>query len=223
MLRPGRIYRRNLMRIAIYSHVFPPAIGGSGVHARLLADEIAGHNHLVTVVTPTIGGSESQYTSDSFEIVRRPRFRQLLAVLAHSDLVLTIGPCLKAGILARAMRKPLIVAHAMFPAQGTRGVSRTSVQRRPNIVPSSALRYALPRPTTVVPHPYDESVFWKRTTTANRQHDIVFVGQLIKEKGLRNVLLALDLLQRKGLMLGLTVVGSGPEAETLANSRGVLA
>ena len=64
------------------------------------------------------------------------------------------------------------------------------------------------------PNPYDDGLFKKRIATADRPHDVVFVGRLVPEKGVQNVLPALKLLNQRGLVLALTVVGPGPAAET---------
>ena len=109
------------MRIALYSHLFPPHLGGSGVHAKLLAEGFAVLGHAVTVITSTSSGAEE--TTSPFQLVRRPKLRQLCAMLAQSDLVLEVGPCMTAGFLARALFKPLVVAHPMFPATGMRGLA----------------------------------------------------------------------------------------------------
>ena len=200
------------MRIALYSHFFPPHIGGSGTHAKLLAEGFAALGHAVSVITPTPSSTEE--ATCPFRLVRRPTLRQLWSAFAQNDLVLTIGPCMTAGFLARAMFKPLVIAHPMFPARGMRGLAmQVLCTGVPNIAPSSALARALATPATVIPNPYDDGVFQKRIATRDRKHDVAFVGRLVKEKGLQHVLLALDLLRQRGLVLGLTVVGPGPEAE----------
>jgi glycosyltransferase involved in cell wall biosynthesis len=200
------------MRIALYSHFFPPHMGGSGVQAKLLAEGFAGLGHAVAVITSTPSRAEEE--AGPFRLVRRPTLRQLHAVLAWSNLVLAIGPCLTAGFLARAISKPLVIAHPMFPARGGRGLApRVLCTGVPNIAPSRALARALPTPATVIPNPYDDGVFQKRIATGDRRQDLVFVGRLTKEKGLQNVFSALDLLRQRGLVLGLTVVGPGLEAE----------
>jgi glycosyltransferase involved in cell wall biosynthesis len=201
------------MRIALYSHFFPPQIGGSGAQAKLLAEGFARLGHTVTVITPAFSSSAEEAT-DPFQLVRRPLLRQLCRVFSRSDVVLAIGPCLTAGSLARAMFKPLVVAHPMLPAQGMRGAAtRLLCAGVPNIAPSVALARALPTPATVISNPYDDGLFQKRIPTRDRSQDVVFVGRLIKEKGLKNVLLALDLLRQRGREIHLTVVGPGPEAE----------
>jgi hypothetical protein len=53
------------MRIALYSHVFPPHIGGSGVQAKLLAEGFAALGHAVTVITATASSSAEDATSHS--------------------------------------------------------------------------------------------------------------------------------------------------------------
>lgn len=201
------------MRIALYSHVFPPHVGGSGTRAKLLGEGFAGLGHAVTVITTTTRTSAEEATYP-FRLVRRPTLRRLCAALASSDIVFEVGPCMKAGFLARAMFKPLIIAHPMFPARGMRGLlTRVLCTGVPNVAPAEALARALATPATVLPSPYDDGVFQNRIAPRDRQRDVVFVGRLIEEKGLRNVLLALDVLRQRGLVLGLTVVGCGPEAE----------
>jgi glycosyltransferase involved in cell wall biosynthesis len=136
-------------------------------------------------------------------------------VLLESDLVLEVGPCLAAGLLSRIMSKPLTIVHPMAPAQGMRGgMIRVLCAGVSNIAPSTALSRALPMPATVIPNPYDDGLFKKSIVTADRPHDVVFVGRLVPEKGVQNVLLALKLLNQRGLVLALTVVGPGPAAET---------
>ena len=202
------------MRIALYSNVFPPQIGGSGTRAKLLAEGFAELGHAVTVITRT--PCRTAEASFPFRLVRRPSLRQLCARLAQADLVLSIGPCMALGLLARAMLKPLVIAHPMFPARGVRGLAaRALCTGVPNIAPSSALARALPTPATVIPNPYANAVFQNRTAATDREHDVVFVGRLIKEKGLQNVFSALDLLRRRGIVISLTVVGPGPEGDEL--------
>ena len=199
------------MRIALYSQVFPPHIGGSGTRAKLLAEGFAELGHAVTVITRTPSGTAE--ASFPFRLVRRPSLRQLCARLAQADLVLSIGPCMALGLLARAMLKPVVIAHPMFPARGVRGLAaRALCTGVPNIAPSVALQRVLPVPATVLPSPYDDGLFHKRGTAEDRQHDLVFVGRLVEEKGLQNLLQALRLLRQRGLDLDLTVVGSGPAA-----------
>ena len=66
---------------------------------------------------------------------------------------------------------------------------------------STAVARALPKRATVIPNPYDDSVFQKRVATSDRKHDLVFVGRLINGERPPNVLLALDLLRQRGLCL----------------------
>jgi glycosyltransferase involved in cell wall biosynthesis len=202
------------MRIALYSHWFPPHIGGSGVHAKLLAEGLAGLGHSVTVITHTSSPIAEEATGP-FQLVRQPTLRQLCARLAESDLVLEIGPCITAGFLARAMRKPLVIAHQMFPARGMRGLAQRVVCAGvPNVACSTAVARALPTWAAVIPNAYDDGMFQNRLAPSDRRHDVVFVGRLIAEKGLQNVFLALDLLRQRDRALDLTVVGAGPQEES---------
>ena len=160
------------MRIALDSRLFPPHMGGSGVQAKLLAEGFAGLGDAVAVITST--SSHAEEATCPFRLVCRPTLRQLHAVLAWSDLVLAIGPCLTAGFLARAILKPLVIAHPMFPARGMRGLAtRVLCAGVPNIAPSTAVARALLKPGTVIPNPYDDGVFQKRVAPRDRKQDLV--------------------------------------------------
>ena len=115
--------------------------------------------------------------------------------------------------LARALFKPLVVAHPMFPATGMRGLATRVLCTGVRILPFSGSWARSPNIVNCDLNPHDDSVFKKWTAINDRKRDLVFVGRLIKEKGLQNVLLALDHLREKEILLSLMVVGSGPDAE----------
>ena len=185
------------MRIALYSHLFPPHLGGSGVHAKLLAEGFAVLGHAVTVITSTSSGAEE--TTSPFQLVRRPKLRQLCAMLAQSDLVLEVGPCMTAGFWHAPCSSRWWLPTRCFRRQECAGWQiRVLCTGVPNIAPSAAVGRALPISSTVIPNPHDDSVFKKWTAINDRKRDLVFVGRLIKEKGLQNVLLALNHLREKG-------------------------
>jgi glycosyltransferase involved in cell wall biosynthesis len=66
----------------------------------------------------------------------------------------------------------------------------------------------------VVGNPYDAATF-RQLPDVKREHDLVFLGRLVFDKGAHLVLEALALLKRHGRRCSLTVVGIGPEEGAL--------
>jgi glycosyltransferase involved in cell wall biosynthesis len=73
---------------------------------------------------------------------------------------------------------------------------------------------ALAADCTVIGNPYDDHVF-RRDGRIARDRDLVFVGRLVREKGLDVVIEALAMLAPAGRRPLLTVIGAGPEEERL--------
>jgi glycosyltransferase involved in cell wall biosynthesis len=108
------------MRVLIYTHAFPPMIGGIETITMQLAQGLAareGHasdnNMQVTVVTP-------QATRDSGEdafpfcIVRAPSFAKLVSLINKADILHVAGTDMLPILLGWALRKIMVVEHHGF-------------------------------------------------------------------------------------------------------------
>ena len=110
------------MKILIYSHFFPPSIGGVETSVQSLAE---GLNEVrspktsgglkVTVVTQTrIGNFDDN--AFSFPVVRRPTLAKLWSLVRESDIVHIAGPSLRPLLLTFLARKPVVVEHHGYQA-----------------------------------------------------------------------------------------------------------
>ena len=81
-----------------------------------------------------------------------------------------------------------------------------------NVAASQALVDRLPIPARVIPNPYQRDVFKEpeKPFSKKRQKDLIFVGRLIRGKGVHVLIEALRELERRGSPRELTVVGEGP-------------
>lgn len=105
------------MKLLIYSHFFPPSVGGVETIVLSLADGLSKHlNSLtVTLVTHTPQGSFDD-RSVPFKVVRQPNLYELSQLIRNSDVVHVAGPALPPLILSLLARKPVVVEHHGFQA-----------------------------------------------------------------------------------------------------------
>jgi glycosyltransferase involved in cell wall biosynthesis len=108
------------MRILIYTHAFPPMIGGIETITMELAKNIARRANTapdeavqVTVVTPkaTAAANESDH---SFSIVRRPSLVQLVNLIRKADLLHVAGTDMLPLLLGWLIGIPMVVEHHGF-------------------------------------------------------------------------------------------------------------
>ena len=116
------------MKLLLYSHAFPPSVGGVETIVATLARGLAkppgaggGKTAQVTVVTETSAG---KFDDASFpcRIVRRPGIPALARWIAQSDVVHVAGPAFAPMLLAWLLRKPYVVEHHGYQAICPNGV-----------------------------------------------------------------------------------------------------
>ena len=105
------------MRILIYSHAFPPMIGGVESITMTLAEGLASwpktHGETpveVTVATNTPAGA----TDDSrlpFRVIRKPNLRVLVSLIRSADIVHLAGPTLLPLLFGYLLWKTVVVEH----------------------------------------------------------------------------------------------------------------
>lgn len=110
------------MKIVIYSHAFPPLVGGVETIVMALArglvespgaDEEAPAE--VTVVTQTPRG-EFDDAALPFRVVRQPRLLELIALLRAADIVHLAGPAMLPLGLGLLLGKQVVIEHHGFQA-----------------------------------------------------------------------------------------------------------
>ncbi|MDJ1175395.1 glycosyltransferase family 4 protein [Roseofilum capinflatum] len=118
------------------------------------------------------------------------------------------------------IHKPLVVTHQSWYQRlnGTLSwqdhlknlVTRFST----NICASHALAERITSPSTVIPNPYRQDIFYE-IPEITRDKELVFLGRLVSDKGADLLLDAIANLKPFGLTPKLTIIGSGPEEANL--------
>jgi glycogen synthase len=199
------------MNILLAAHRFFPDIGGTETAVESMAQEFSKASHRVVVVTWTRG---EPIPLAEYEIVRRPSVGRLLQLYKWCDIILQRTVALRSSWPLLFVRKPWVVIHNDWIDRGS-GL-RIRLKRRltrfaKNIAISRAVAERLPMSATVIPNAYRSAIF-KPPPSGIRQHDLIFVGRLIRGKGVQVLIDAVRELARRGLRRELTIVGAGPEA-----------
>jgi glycosyltransferase involved in cell wall biosynthesis len=203
------------MNILLCSYLFAPSVGGIETVSRILAKEFAEAGHSVRIVTETTGSAAFH-----LPVFRAPSMRMMNDLARWADLIFHNNISLRFCLAQSLARKPWVVAHHTWIARadGTRGLAewlkRRVLRFATNISISSEIARALPVPSIVIPDPYDAEAFHV-DSRANRSRDLLFAGRLVSDKGVDLLLEALAMLGAEGYRPKLTIVGDGPERESL--------
>lgn len=110
------------MKLLLYSHFFPPNVGGTETIVLALARGLAGYQLAgnrnafdVTAVTETPAGDYSD-AGLPFRVVCRPSIFQLRRLIHAADLVHIAGAALAPMLLGLWLNKPVIVEHHGYQA-----------------------------------------------------------------------------------------------------------
>ena len=205
------------MRILLYSPVFHPSVGGLEMVMSILAHEFVSAGHDVKIVSSTF---DPEGTRFPFEVIRKPSARILLGLVRWCE-VFFMG-----NISLRGMWPLLLVPRTVVAThQGwyCRTNDKTGWQDRlklfvsrfiTNVASSQAVADHLPGKSVVIHNPYRDDLFHRMNGTA-RDRDIVFLGRLVSQKGVDILISALEHLRDSGLSPSATIIGEGPERETL--------
>jgi glycogen synthase len=206
------------MKILFSSYAFRPSVGGIETVSEILANEFAALGHDVRLITETRGEDLPQAR---YQIVRRPRLPHLFALLRWPDLFFQNNISLRSLLPALLMRKRAVVVHQTW-IRNPRGqidwparLKRMLLGALTNVAISSAIADDIGRPCRVIPNPYRDELF-RLLPAIGRDKTLIFVGRLVSDKGVDLLLRALGTLRGEGLKPDLTIVGAGPEAESLS-------
>jgi glycogen(starch) synthase len=205
------------MRILLCSHFFHPSIGGIEQVSQVLAHEfsLAGHN--VKVVTST---AESDSATFLFEVIRRPSPLELLRLVLWSEIVFHNNISLRLCWPLAFVRRPWAVAHHTWIARTEGSMALRDRLKKfmllfaRNIAVSQPIADHLHAPAVVIGNPYRDDLF-RRDRSCARDRDLIFLGRLVRDKGIDILLHALRLLREENLLPNLTIVGNGPELANL--------
>jgi len=200
------------LKILIYSRAFRPSIGGLETMMEILAEEFTAAGHRVKVVTQVSGKAEDDH---DYEVVRLPRLRLYLELLRWSDVCLCANVSLRGLLPIMIARTPLVISHQGGYGSPGRMSLVTELKKAvtrfsKNICCSQAVESWIPGPSIVIPDTYRDEVFKEHGDVA-RDLDIIFVGRLVSDKGVSDLIDALSVLGGAGLRPRLSIVGDGPE------------
>jgi glycogen synthase len=200
------------LKILIYSRVFWPSVGGLETIMEILAEEFTAAGHQVKVVTQVATASERNH---DYDVVRLPTLKSCVQLLRWSDVCLCANVSLRGLVPMMISGTPLVISH-----QGTYGlpgrfsivpeVKKAVTRFSTNVCCSQAVQSYIPGRSIVIPNAYRSDVF-KEYSDVSRDLDIVFVGRLVSDKGVLDLIDALGQLGRTGFQPRLSIVGEGPE------------
>jgi glycogen(starch) synthase len=198
------------MNILLTAHRFFPDVGGTETAAESTAHEFSKAGHKVVVITQTPG---ERLPMALYELVRRPSVQRLLELYDWCDVVVQEILALRSSWPLLLIRKPWVVIHQdwMDRGSGLRVWLKLQLPRfAKNIAVSQAVADRLPVPATVILNAYRSEVFCPPFGN-NRSDDVIFVGRLIRGKGVGVLIDAMRELERRGIHRKLTIVGTGPD------------
>ncbi len=210
------------MRITWYSTAFHPMIGGLEAVVEMLSHQFAAAGHEVTIITNALNPQPDDFP---FRVLRRPSLPCQIRVIQNSDVFVHANVSLWGlipWILAGPSRPAWVATHHGWYCHHNRSrgwQDRLKIWMAKkwalNISVSHAVDRQLQLNGHVIPNPFNNQLF-RRLPSVNRDKEFVFLGRLVSDKGADILLDALALLKQQGLTPSLTIIGSGPELETLA-------
>lgn len=199
------------MRIAITSRLFFPSTGGVPVIVRLLANAWHDSGHEVRLLTGTANaGAES--SDDRFPILRLPGWRDLWTTARWCDVLFQAEVSLKLLWPFVLRRRPCFVSHHTHFTDGSspawfRRAQGLATRLTHPISCSNVIRQSWGGRGAVIGNAYDDQLFRRGGPLESRPHELLFVGRLIRDKGIDVLLHALHLLKSEGLEPRLRIIG----------------
>jgi glycogen synthase len=189
----------------------------------ILAEEFTAAGHQVKVATQVATEAERNH---DYEVVRLPTLKSCLQLLHWSDVCLCANVSLRGLVPMMIAGTPLVISH-----HGTYGspgrfkivpeVKKTVTRFSNNICCSEAVQSYIPGRSVVIPNTYRSDVF-REYSDVSKDLDIVFVGRLVSDKGVTDLIDALGELGGAGFRPRLSIVGDGPERTAISARVGEL-
>jgi len=205
------------MKILIYSPAFYPKVGGLETVISILAHEFFHQGHEVKLVSQTPATDSKIFP---FEVFRQPNPQKFLQLTRWCDVYFQPNVSLKGAWSLLISPKPWIVAHNGWynRKNGSLGwqdrFKHFLIGYATNISVSQAVAERISTPSTVIPNPYWEDIFYQ-IPEISRNKELVFLGRLVSDKGADLLLDALANLKNFGITPKLTIIGRGPEESKL--------
>ena len=204
------------MKILMYSP-FYPSLGGLENVISILAHQFVRNGHQVKLVSPTPAIEEKSFP---FEVIRQPLPPKFLQLTSWCDIFFQGNISLKGIWPLLLQHKPLVVTHQSWYQRlnGTLSwqdhLKNVVTRFATNICASHALAESITSPSTVIPNPYRQDIFYE-IPEIKRDKELVFLGRLVSDKGANILLDAIANIKQLGITPKLTIIGSGPEESNL--------
>jgi glycogen(starch) synthase len=200
------------MKILMMSYAYPPSTGGIETFSSLMREAFVARGHEVRVVTEV---ASPMPEDAAHRVQRRPLKADLKQAIRWAEICMVCGVSLRFQIPALIAGKPLTITHQAWQEHddGTRDnlqrlklfVSRFGL----NIAVNSVLARDLKTPALVIPNPLRGEIDLG-PAFAERPRDVVFLGRLVREKGVAVLTDALARLHASGRAVTTTIIGDGP-------------
>lgn len=206
------------MRICIFSRTFHPAIGGLERIAQILAFQFVRAGHQIEVVTDTLDATVNEHLP--FAVTRTSSFWSRVSAFRRADVVLFMNVSLHGLPAAAFAGTPVVLSHhVIYGGKGIIGrilewIKRQACQYYANISVSEFVARHIPAESVIVPNAFDEALF-KSASLHPKTRDFVFCGRLVSDKGADVFMYAFSKVVKAIPDATLTVVGDGPERQTL--------
>lgn len=205
------------MKVLVYSSLFYPSIGGLETVVSILAHEFVYLGHEVKLVSQTPTTVPRFFP---FEVIRRPHPQHLLKLIRWCDVYFQPNVSLKVILPLLISPKPWVVSHNNWYTRqnGSLGwqdyLKHLIIRFATNISVSQAVANHILTPSTVIPNPYQEDIFYEMPDI-HRDKELVFLGRLVSDKGVDVLLKALANLKQINQFPRLTIIGGGAEEAQL--------
>lgn len=208
------------MNILLTSHFFYPSIGGIEVITDLLAHHFLQSGHCVTVVTSTPFNSSYNIDNYQFDVIRKPSPSKLISMYRWADVILQNNIELNTFWPILFVRKPIVIGLQTWlrTTKGERSfnylLKRLVLAMADSVIAcSDSIRIDSFKSAKVIGNPYNSDLFRARPSKRN-PNSIVFLGRLVSDKGPELLVKAFAALAYSSARL--TIVGSGPDRDSLA-------
>jgi glycogen synthase len=191
----------------------------------ILAEEFTAAGHQVKVTTQVPSEMERDCI---YEVVRMRTLNSCLRLLHWSDVCLCASVSLRGLLPMIIARVPLVISHQGYDCLSASGrfriiseFKKTVSRFSSNVCCSRAVQSHVPGRSIVIPNSYRTEIF-KEYSDVIKDLDIVFVGRLVSDKGVSDLIEAIGHLGRAGFRPRLSIVGDGPERSAIVTRVGEL-
>lgn len=210
-----------LRKVTLFSMQFLPKVGGLENVVRDWAYGLTYANYRVQVITTT----HSKESDDifPFDVIRNASQFRVWRLMREADVIIGFNISLKNIVPCLLAFRPTMISHQStnYDRNGNLnrfgGLKQFIVNHFPeaNIACSHYVAGFIKKNPIVIHNTYNSELF-RLKPAIKREHDLVFLGRLVSDKGCDVLIRALGILKLRYLVtLDVTVIGEGPELNNL--------